>query len=182
MKKMHWYMLIAAFWLVLIFGFIGVKEFTLQTGEEVILKTRPVDPRDLFRGDYVILSYQISSVDLGSYGLSSEDIGLGDTLHVALDRDSEGFGIISGVSERSFETLSIRGKVVDISSETVELEYGIESYFVPEGQGYQIERQLSDSLSVAVVVDDFGNAVINSLLIDGEEVTVESNYDSRLIS
>jgi uncharacterized membrane-anchored protein len=64
----------------------------------------------------------------------------------------------------------------------VELEYGIESYFVPEGQGYQIERQLRDSLSVAVVVDDFGNAVINSLLIDGEEVTVESNYDSRLIS
>jgi uncharacterized membrane-anchored protein len=28
--------------------------------EEVLLQTRPVDPRDIFRGDYVTLSYDIS--------------------------------------------------------------------------------------------------------------------------
>ena len=38
---------IGVFWLIIIIGFIASKEFTLQTGEEVILKTRPVDPRDL---------------------------------------------------------------------------------------------------------------------------------------
>ena len=30
----------------------------------MISKTRPVDPRDLFRGDYVILNYEISNVNL----------------------------------------------------------------------------------------------------------------------
>ena len=32
----------------------------LRSGRDVLLKTVPVDPRDLLRGDYVILSYDIS--------------------------------------------------------------------------------------------------------------------------
>jgi uncharacterized membrane-anchored protein len=33
----------------------------LREGREVALQTRPVDPRDFLRGDYVVLSYDISS-------------------------------------------------------------------------------------------------------------------------
>jgi hypothetical protein len=36
----------------------------LRSGTEVRLATAPVDPRDLFRGDYVILNYRISTLDL----------------------------------------------------------------------------------------------------------------------
>ena len=32
----------------------------LSSGQEVVLQTVPVDPRDLLRGDYVILRYDIS--------------------------------------------------------------------------------------------------------------------------
>ena len=31
----------------------------LQNGTEVTLKTEPVDPRDLLRGDYVVLGYAL---------------------------------------------------------------------------------------------------------------------------
>ena len=34
----------------------------LGTGTPVMLKTEPIDPRDLFRGDYVILNYEISQL------------------------------------------------------------------------------------------------------------------------
>jgi len=34
----------------------------LREGTEVKLATRPVDPRDFLRGDYVVLSYDISSM------------------------------------------------------------------------------------------------------------------------
>ena len=34
----------------------------LREGTEVTLQTRPVDPRDFLRGDYVQLRYDISSV------------------------------------------------------------------------------------------------------------------------
>jgi len=37
----------------------------LREGTEVTLQTRPVDPRDFLRGDYVVLSYDISSVPTG---------------------------------------------------------------------------------------------------------------------
>ena len=33
-------------------------------GQEILLKTAPVDPNDLFRGDYVNLRYDISTIDL----------------------------------------------------------------------------------------------------------------------
>ena len=37
----------------------------LRDGAEVTLQTRPVDPRDLLRGDYVVLRYDISEVPAG---------------------------------------------------------------------------------------------------------------------
>jgi hypothetical protein len=37
----------------------------LRTGTDVTLQTRPVDPRDLLRGDYVALGYDISNLAAG---------------------------------------------------------------------------------------------------------------------
>ena len=62
MSRARPFILIGLLWGAMIIGFITVKEFTLQTGEVVTLKTVPVDPRDLFRGDYVILSDRKSVV------------------------------------------------------------------------------------------------------------------------
>src|SRR4029078_8389557 len=38
----------------------------LRGGTEVKLQTRPVDPRDLLRGDYVVLGYDISQLPSGA--------------------------------------------------------------------------------------------------------------------
>lgn len=38
----------------------------LREGTEVILQTQPVDPRDLLRGDYVVLRYDISQLPAGT--------------------------------------------------------------------------------------------------------------------
>ena len=38
----------------------------LREGREVTLQTRPVDPRDLLRGDYVVLGYDISQLPAGA--------------------------------------------------------------------------------------------------------------------
>ena len=37
----------------------------LRTGTEVTLRTRPLDPRDFLRGDYVTLGYDISALPAG---------------------------------------------------------------------------------------------------------------------
>jgi hypothetical protein len=46
------------------------------------------------------------------------------------------------------------------------VEYGIESYFVPEGSGHIIEE--ARNVKVRVAIDSSGNAVIKGLLVDGE--------------
>ena len=43
-------------------------------------------------------------------------------------------------------------------------------FFVPEGEGRAIERERGGNLDVKVAIDEFGNAVIKTLLIDGAEV------------
>ena len=67
----------------------------LRNGAEVRLKTVPVDPRDLFRGDYVVLGYPISVVEAEQ---GAEPYRSGETVFVTLGRDEQGFARAVGVS------------------------------------------------------------------------------------
>ena len=40
----------------------GEREYILKTGTMIHLRTAPIDPRDIFRGDYVRLNYEISRI------------------------------------------------------------------------------------------------------------------------
>ena len=68
--------------LVVLIGIAGsfmlYLSFPLLMGKTVILKTQPVDPFDFFRGQYLIINYEISGVNL------SEVFKEGDTVYVSL--------------------------------------------------------------------------------------------------
>ena len=51
-----------------------------------------------------------------------------------------------------------------VRGDTVEITYGIETYFVPEGRGWEIERAFSLEVVVAV---DRADPVIDYLVVDG---------------
>lgn len=52
----------------------------------------------------------------------------------------------------------------------VGMRYGIEDYFVPEGEARKLERPAADEVvALGVAVDRFGNGAIQSLLINGVE-------------
>ena len=53
---------------------VTTQELNLRSAPTVLLETRPVDPRDMLRGDYVILSYKISGV-IWNYLASSTKAG-----------------------------------------------------------------------------------------------------------
>ena len=168
MEKKKLFLIIGIFWVIIIFGFIAFKEFTLQTGEEVILKTRPVDPRDLFRGDYVILNYEISTLDASSLQKDVTEFKPEDKVYILLSK-VDNYSIASGVYlNKPKEGLILKGTIKNVQGSRLNIEYGIESYFVPEGKGREIERQRGRNLDVKVAVDKLGNAVIKDLLIDGK--------------
>ena len=57
-------LIILGFWLVLAFIFVAANEKVFLFGEEIRLKVKPVDPRDLLRGQYVALKYDISEIQV----------------------------------------------------------------------------------------------------------------------
>ena len=153
-----------AFWivvaaqLVFLIGFIVVKEADLRIGTEVVLQTVPVDPRSLLQGDYAILDYEIARLP------PHLQVEVSDTVYVGLRRGPEiwtasGYTVArSGVVGDIF----IKGRV----DRRGHADFGIGTYFVPEGTGRIVEG--ADDVKVVVNVDGDGNAAIKDLLVDGD--------------
>ena len=141
------------------------REIVLISGDRVTLATRPVDPRDLFRGDYVVLRYEISGLDLDRVDWRTEGPWRGQTVLVQLEPVDGIHEPVAVVRAGEANGTAIRGQVVAIRGDTVQMTYGIESYFVPEGRGREIER--ASSLDVVVAVDRAGDPVIDYLLVNG---------------
>jgi uncharacterized membrane-anchored protein len=159
---------------VLVVGLIVQKQITLWTGQPLLLKTIPVDPRDLFRGEYVALRYPFSH--LAPEDLHGPEYGpglhfaVGETIYVALRRDGR-FWTNDYVSKTPPTTAPafLRGRVTRVSPTAapkgtgIDAEYGIESFFVPEGQGAKLEaagRERGAFLAVEVIVDRNGRSVL----------------------
>ena len=154
-----------AFWaivaaqLVFLIGFIGVREVALRTGTEVVLQTVPVDPRSLLQGDYAILDYEIARLPDWMDGFSE-----GRTVYVVLQEERDVWTSSSYTEERSRVAgeVFIKGRIDRIGH----ADFGIGTYFVPEGTGRVVER--AQDVKVVVSVDEDGNAVIKDVLVDGE--------------
>ena len=73
----------------LLVGMIGYRQHWVDTGQRVLLRTEPVDPRDLFRGDYVRLSYDISNLDLDALHFPGKTTP-NQQIYVSLAADPDG--------------------------------------------------------------------------------------------
>jgi len=162
---------VAALWLVVLGGVVARNEYTLRTGREVVLPTVPVDPRDLFRGDYVVLAYPMSTVDLYGLGHDASEFAVGQTVYAQLRVVGGRAALQDVVATRPFdESLFLRGQITAIDGTTLRIAYGIESYFVPEGKGRELEQARGHSLEVVAAVDAAGRAVIKKVRMDGKAV------------
>jgi uncharacterized membrane-anchored protein len=158
----------------------------LREGREVTLQTRPVDPRDFLRGDYVELDYDITFVAAGA--LRNQPVpGRNAPVFVKLAPTAEGFFEAVSVHLEPVpladREVLIRGRVISGTycgsnryafCDKLRVRYGIERYFVPEGEGLEIERA-RDKRRVAIVaaVTPSGRAAIKRLQIDGKPVYQE---------
>ncbi|RXZ82213.1 hypothetical protein EBB07_11035 [Paenibacillaceae bacterium] len=138
-------------------------------GKEIRLETAPVDPRDLFYGDYVVLHYAISQLPREMWQDDRLPVE-GERVYVRLRAAEQRDGI--------YEPVSVSGKRPDVAADEavlrarvrttwdnqLRLEYGLERYYVPEGTGKQLEAQY-EGMQVAVKVSSRGQAVISKLIV-----------------
>lgn len=168
----------------ILYAGIEQRAAILRSGHEVVLQTEPVDPRDLMRGDYVTLNYEISSV--ARKDIEGQPPNDARSVYVALKAGNGGVWHLSRASFAPFNDLSadevmIRGTATYPVSETgpgtVRLRYGIERYYVPEGEGRAIEdSQRALRITAVVAINNAGKAVLKALRDDGRQLYEEPLY------
>ena len=151
---------------------VGLKQFTLTTGDNIVLETQPIDPRSLFRGDFVQLNYTINVLSPAEIGRDTA-FEKGDTVFVRLRR-GDLYGQIVSVHKSYPPALEdhvvIKGRASFVRRNgEMSVRYGIENFFIPEGEGLALERPPPGSkITVLVAIDRFGKSAIKAVLVDGE--------------
>ncbi|MEH6942456.1 GDYXXLXY domain-containing protein [Bacillus sp. JJ722] len=143
--------------LLILLGMV-IKPFSANMfGEKVVLETIPIDPTDLFYGDYMSLQLAISEVpkDLLSeslvkelnnhnndnYSLFSKSL----TVYTALEKKGDIYSAKEVSLEKPENGLYLKGKIYDYSSMNEEptfyIDYGINRYYVEENTGKELEQE-----------------------------------------
>lgn len=104
---------------LILFGMVGMKQYTLNTGTQILLETQPIDPRSLFRGDYVRLRYNINNLELDKIE-GDKEFKRYDTIYVHLIKVENYWEAKAIYQEKPDETngdVIIKGKVKYLSSQ-----------------------------------------------------------------
>jgi len=155
----------------------GEREWILRNGQVVFLRTAPIDPRDLFRGDFVRLQYEINSVRLEGIDpaapATAGERKRHEVMYTRLQPAGEGLYEAAGTgTKQPTEGVFLRGRTEDQwrlgwrGAGHTFVKYGIEQLFVEQGSGKAIEERrgtrdgLQVPMEVEVAVGSSGTAVI----------------------
>ena len=164
----------------------------LQNGTQIVLKTAPIDPRDLLRGYYVRLGYDISRITLSELPvpMSESELGGGfkkrSVIYVKLQSDQDGFWSPLSVhrvrpkSDKNTDpqTIFIRGRLLygsctrgsrSIDDCKISIRYGIEKFFAQKKRARKLEdfgRQSSPEITaLRAELDELQNVYSRSVRI-----------------
>jgi uncharacterized membrane-anchored protein len=171
-------------------GFLGWiiagRAAILRDGTEITLKVEPIDPRDLLRGDYVSLRYEISNIPVRQITNLPPEPYLNDdrTLYARVKKGGDGYWHLVSASfdappaaAPDADEADIKGFLSggwDLSAGTsVSPDYGIDRFYVPEGEGMDIQQDIRvRPFGVRVALASDGAAQIKALL-DGDKPLYE---------
>ncbi len=152
----RWIFVVPAAVLVILFVWASLP----TTGEQVLLRTAPVDPPDLFRGDYVDMRYDITEVDnFRSIRGPARD---GQTVYLYLaergdwdaDRDERFWVVDSWSTQREPEQertyACIKGSVMSVGDRTMRVQFGIEQYFIQKDENLEDWRDAEVAMVVGL--------------------------------
>ncbi len=182
--------------LSVLMGMLVRHAWPLWFGREVYLRVQPVDPRDLFRGDYVILGYPMQRLWLsapavegpGGGGQVVKTVGAGwdeplprdAAVYVQLEPranpetgEPHEFHEAVSVSRKPLAgSINLAGRVVYHSGGALSLRYPIDAYYVQAGTGRDIEQAIRTRKPVyaQVMVSGSGAARVKGLIVEGRRV------------
>lgn len=168
---------------------ISTRADVLRNGREGFAEGRTDRPaRDLLlRGDYVILGYGISRLDAVLFeGVPAGDPVYGDKpVWVVLRKGADNLFVpvkaaltreaLTGVTA---DDVVIQGRTYDWPNkgQLLSIRYGIERFYLPEGEGRQIEQDMGERpFFVIASIGEDGSAQIKSFR-DGDKTLYDEPY------
>ena len=154
----------AVFQILAVIAMLAYAYAPIYFGKEILLRTTVYDPRDMFRGDYVRLSYGFAGIyELDKRGLSKRRQLHGTEIYAVLKQDKDGKYKFDKYSfERPNGGTFLAGRV-DYNT----AKFGIEAFFMPPKKARQMERDMMEFNATAVIsVMDNGKARIKDIVIE----------------
>lgn len=188
MLKSNWKKLIAFSLPILILIGMSIPPFlTITTGNMIKLETRPVDPTDLFRGDYVRLNYKAEEVNISKLDKELKDYFKVNNssfydkpvvVYSVLEKNENGMDIVKKVvKDKPEEGIYLKGEInyfpLNSSNEpdnqVVEINYQLDKFFVPENTGKGLENAISQpankTSAIATIKVRKGHAILDKVEI-----------------
>lgn len=135
------------------------SEIILQQGETVTLELQPIDPRSIIQGDYVMLAYKVGNLEIPN-GMYDERVKM------VLRKDEQNIYQYAGYYyhdkkwNKDYQPQSDDVIMTGRYNGGNQVHFGIESYFVPEGTGLEVEENAR--FAIVKVAKD-GNAILTKL-------------------
>ncbi|WP_429150664.1 GDYXXLXY domain-containing protein [Aeromonas veronii] len=109
-------------------------EHAMSSGEVVLLRLAPVDPRSLMQGDYMRLNYEIARELTSRDARTTQNKG-SDTLVIRLDAHQVATLVADGKPDR----LASDERLLQVHQSERQWQIGPDAYFFEEGTGGQYE-------------------------------------------
>lgn len=109
-------------------------EHAMSSGEVVLLRLAPVDPRSLMQGDYMRLNYEIARELTSRDARATQNKGI-DTLVIRLDAHQ----VASLVADGKPDRLASDERLLQVHQSERQWQIGPDAYFFEEGTGEQYE-------------------------------------------
>lgn len=167
---------------------IADRAAVLRDGREIVLKTEPLDPRDLLRGRYVRLNYDISRIPPMLFIRDEIDyFDSGTTIFVRLEEGDDGIwsareAVVGAIpADSAPDAVWLRGETrfrLSSTDNPASVVYGIERFYAPENEAPAIEKRMRDGevTEIVVAVATDGRGQIKALRQAGETIFTERLY------
>lgn len=154
------------FQLLVLIGMVGLSAMPLWTGQEIKVKTIPVDPRSMFRGNYARLRYELSEIEIDR---SDKKIRNGEVVYVSLIQAENGLFEFSNASlDKPQNGIYLRGRIqtnrYSDKQKTHRVKYGIEAFFAPKVKALALEEDLRDGGVAVLMVASSGKARLKDVI------------------
>ena len=163
------------------------KEVVLEKGKEFKFKTAPVDPNDPFRGKYITLSFENTTVKV-----ANENNWLyGESVYSELVTNEEGFAKIKSISKERPNTLDyVLTEIAYVSSNgsnEIRVLYPFDRFYMEESKAPEAEtvyrkvQRDTTKITYALVSVKEGESVLKDVFINDVSIAeiVKANQNKR---